>query len=91
MRFLLLDSVREIVSRVEHVADISYDTHNYQHIAKVVQLYYQLLHKTNQCMENIYYKYILKPSLLEIIEREHLAKSVVAAILHLTKKGQTHT
>lgn len=87
MHFLISQSVRELVQWVEYICSSDKN----EAPGRVHQLCFELLEKTNQCLERMYYRYVLEPKLAETVYQEHLSKTVVAAIFHLIiskKRGQ---
>jgi len=87
MHFLISQSIKELVQWVEYICK------NENTNKRTLQLCYEMIEKTNICLEKIYYKYVLKPQLNEVINHEQIAKSVIAAMIHIEtqtkKKDQT--
>ena len=91
MHFLLFDSLRELVNRVDAITQVSMDQGPTSPAYRMMHICYQVLEKTNRCIENIYYKHILQPKLQVAFYEEQLTHIVAAAVIHMLvkKKGQT--
>ena len=83
MRFLISQSLRELVHRVETMLDQNTIDH------RVLQICYQVLEKTSHCLDNIYYTHILEPKLRQIKEQEQISRTILLTLYHIIKKGQT--
>ena len=86
MRFLIFQSLRELVHRVESMLHQSHMIDR-----RTLQVCYHVIQKTTSCLDNLYYTHILEPKLRSIKEQEHISKTILWTIYHfyLTEKDRT--